>query len=62
MERANFWCHHDKLLTKAEAEHDMFVNEDDSYSDSSNEGSLDGIEKEACIMYVDLNEFLLSQT
>ena len=40
----------------------MFVNEDDSYSDSSKEGSVDGIEKEACTMYVDLDEFSLSQT
>ena len=40
----------------------MFVNEDDNYSDSSNEGSVDGIEKEVCTMYVDLDEFSLSQT
>ena len=40
----------------------MFVNEDDNYSDSLNEGSVDGIEKEACTMYVDLDEFSLSQT
>ena len=30
----------------------MFVNEDDNYSNSSNEGSVDGIEEEACTMYV----------
>ena len=61
MERANFRRRCDKLLAKAEAEHDMFVNEDDNYSDSSNEGSVDGIEKEVCTMYVDLDEFSPSQ-
>ena len=57
-----YFQRHDKLLTKAEAERDMFVNEDDNYSDSSNEGSVDGIEEEACTMYVDLDEFSQSQT
>ena len=55
-ERANFRRRRDKLLAKAEAERNMFVNEDDNYSDSSNEGSVDGIEKEACTMYVDLDQ------
>ena len=59
MERANFWCHCDELLAEAEAEHDMFVDKDDNWSDS---GSVDGLEKEACTMYVDFNEFSLSQT
>ena len=58
-ERADFRCRHDKLLTEAEAEHDMFVDEDDNWSDSR---SVDRLEKEACTMYVDFNEFSLSQT
>ena len=61
-ERANFRRRRDKLLAKAEAERDTFVNEDDNYSDSSNEGSVDRIEEEACTMYVELDEFSLSQT
>ena len=40
----------------------MFVNKDDNYFNSSNEGSVDGIEKEVCTMYVGLDDFSLSQT
>ena len=57
-ERANFRHRCDELLAEAEAEHDMFVDEDDNWSDS---GSVDGLEKEACTMYVDFDEFSLSQ-
>ena len=58
-ERADFRRRRDELLAEAEAEHDMFVDEDDNWSDS---GSVDGLEKEACTMYVDFDEFSLSQT
>ena len=58
-ERADFWCRHDELLAEAEAEHDMFIDEDDNWSDSR---SVDRLEKEACTMYVDFSEFSLSQT
>ena len=58
-ERADFRRRRDEVLTEAEAEHDMFVDEDDNWSDS---GSMDGLEKEACTMYVDFDEFSLSQT
>ena len=62
-ERANFRRRRDKLPAEAKAERDMFVNEDDHQSDSSNEGSVDGLEEEACTMYyVDFDEFSLSQT
>ena len=45
---------------------DIFAHEDDNWSDSSSEGSVDGIEEEEWTMYVvanrDFNEFSLSQT
>ena len=52
-ERADFRRRRDELLAEAEAEHDMFVDEDDNWFDS---GSVDGLEKEACIMYVDFDK------
>ena len=61
-ERANFRRRRDELLAEAKAERDMFVNENDNQSDSSNEGSVDGPEEDACTMYVDFDEFSLSQT
>ena len=57
-ERANFWHRRDELLVEDEAEHDMFVDKDDNWSDS---GSVDRLEKEACTMYVDFDKFSLSQ-
>ena len=59
MERADFWHCRDELLAEAEAEHDMFVEEDDNWSDSR---SVNRLEKEACTMYVDFDKFSLSQT
>ena len=58
-EKASFQHRRDKLLAEAEAECEMFVDEDDNWSNS---GSVDGLEEEACTMYVDFDEFLLCQT